>query len=96
MAKALVAAEVTWTSGRSGAGDRRTRSPDERPERAPAKKQKYGQYAKGGKRYCVEWNRGKCSNKQCPKHHLHHCNVVMPNGKICHATDHRACDHGER
>ena len=114
MAKALAATEVTWTSGRSGAGDRRARSPDMMPvkEEHPrsytsgaggkggaqpsGKKMRFAQHTKGGKRYCPDWNLGKCTKGKCPMNGLHQCNAILPNNQVCQATDHKGCEQGIR
>ena len=100
---ALAKAEITWASGRTGDGARQERSPD--AEAPLAKRQRnrardggqpatsFAQVAKGGKKFCVSLNRGKCSkhHKEFSRQELHFCNVLV-NDKACY-EQHRACDH---
>ena len=104
---ALRESELMWTSGRTGAAAKRDRSPetgsrdDDRSSRNSGKsagkapKRKYSTANKGNIKYCISWNRGKCTQKEssCPQHHIHQCNVVLPNGKTCASTKHRSVNH---
>ena len=100
---ALAKSEIVWSSGRSLGGSKRERSPS--PDKNKARRQsqqssvsasarvKYAQMAKGGRKFCIAWNRGKCvKDGKCPEKFLHACNVVE-NGKTCNSTNHRACKH---
>ena len=100
---ALAKAEIAWASGRTGDGVKRERSPDAEAPYTKRQRNKardgyqpatsFAQMAKGGKKFCVAWNKGKCSkhHKDCPRQELHFCNVQV-NGKACFQR-HRACDH---
>lgn len=54
---------------------------------------RYAQQAKGGRKCCVTWNQGQCtqSHKDCPRKELH-LFAVIENGKTCN-KQHRALDH---
>ena len=44
----------------------------------------------GNKTFCIRFNKGACTNKQCK--YLHACAYRMPNGEPC-GKNHPACKH---
>ena len=44
----------------------------------------------GNKTFCIRWNKGACTNKQCK--YLHACAYRLPNGEPC-GKNHPACKH---
>ena len=72
-------------SSNSGAGSRARVA---HPPGAPAAK------TGTGKLFCQTFNTGGCANgSKCPQGHLHACNFVDSNGRLCGLTGHRRRDH---
>jgi hypothetical protein len=102
--EALSKCEQTWTSGRTESGSKRDRSPvapmedrtSSRKGGAPKTtlQRKYASTGRGNKKFCVAWNRGKCTSheNQCAQGHVHACNVIVE-GKACSNKSHRAVNH---
>ena len=69
--------------------------PSKSSRRADRPKKQYASTGKSGRNYCVLWNQGRCAKRedQCPNHHIHACNVIKANGKVCGSHAHRSQNH---
>ena len=73
------------------------REPQSDDEDRPAKAQKlsFCSTLKGGKQTCKDWNTKKCTKKErdCPRGHVHCCDVRLKNGKACQSRNHKRLSH---
>ena len=79
--------------GRGKGGDRDTRKKD---GKSADDKRTYAQHLSGGKKACIDFNRGGCSKDEnkCPKKLWHRCNIIEK-GKVCEGR-HASIDHHSR